>query len=287
MESTNEQALEDKLQQEAKYLHISIPYDEDDGYGMITFDDGVATELQCEEGFVPPMFNSENRTLEVTVDLKERRVLEWSEGKGYIHLWGKVVDSGTYTLLDADKKPLWQIKGHVPNALIPPYERGFGDYLELTINPDGSLPDWKEELDFSDFVESGCSPQPILNRQDEKNVNSDEIPMNEYIIFTTEGQTIAPNEDVEVENCQVLGRARGNNPEEAKDNLLKDNPWIAEAGFSRSEFIVEQLMTDEERVAVKEVLDYLWDDEVRHYEESGKPDNHIFPVLERLKMIIK
>ena len=66
--------------------------------------------------------------------------------------------------------------------------------------------------------------------------------MNEYIIFTTEGHTIAPNENVEVENCQMLGEACGNNPDEAKDNLLKENPWIAEAGFRRSEFIVRQLV---------------------------------------------
>ena len=107
--------------------------------------------------------------------------------------------------------------------------------------------------------------------------------MNEYIIYTTEGCTIAPNEDVAVENCQVLGRAYGNNSEEAKDNLLKDNPWITEAGFDKTEFIVEQLMTDGERLAIKEVLDYLWKDEERHYEEYEKPDNHIFPVLKRLK----
>ena len=91
--------------------------------------------------------------------------------------------------------------------------------------------------------------------------------MNEYIIYTTEGYAIAPNEKIEVENCQVLGRVRGNNPEEAKDNLLKNNPWIEEAGFDKSEFIVEQLMTDEERVAIKEVIDYLWKDEERHWEE--------------------
>ena len=48
--------------------------------------------------------------------------------------------------------------------------------------------------------------------------------MNEYIIYTTEGYTIAPNEDVEVENSQVLGRIYGNYQDEAKDNLLKDNP---------------------------------------------------------------
>lgn len=70
--------------------------------------------------------------------------------------------------------------------------------------------------------------------------------MNEYIIYTTEGYTIAPNEDVEVENCQVLGCVCGNNAAEAEDNLLKENPWIIEAGFNRSEFIVRQLLSDSE-----------------------------------------
>ena len=65
--------------------------------------------------------------------------------------------------------------------------------------------------------------------------------MNEYIIYTTEGYTIAPNEDVEVENCQVLGCVNGNTPQEAKGKLLKDNPWIEEAGFDPSEFIIRQL----------------------------------------------
>ena len=88
--------------------------------------------------------------------------------------------------------------------------------------------------------------------------------MNEYIIYTTEGHTIAPNEDVEVENSQVLGVAYGNNPNEAKDNLLKANPWITKAGFDKSEFVVRQLPTNEQRTAIKEVLDYLWEDEERH-----------------------
>lgn len=107
--------------------------------------------------------------------------------------------------------------------------------------------------------------------------------MNKYIVYTTEGYTTAPNEDVEVENCQVLGCVYGNNATEARDNLLKENPWISEAGYSPLEFIVKQLLTDEERVAIKVVLEYLWKDEERHFEESGEPDNHIFPVLKRLK----
>lgn len=67
--------------------------------------------------------------------------------------------------------------------------------------------------------------------------------MNEYIIYTTQGHTIAPNENIEVENCQVLGRALGSNPNEAKENLIKDNPWIVKAGYDESEFIVTRLAT--------------------------------------------
>jgi len=40
--------------------------------------------------------------------------------------------------------------------------------------------------------------------------------LNEYIIYTTEGYTTAPNENLEVENCQVLGHARGKIPDIVK-----------------------------------------------------------------------
>jgi hypothetical protein len=63
----------------------------------------------------------------------------------------------------------------------------------------------------------------------------------EYIIYTPEGATIAPNEECLVENCQVLGCVLGESPAGAIDTLLRDNPWIIEAGFSRDEFIVRQL----------------------------------------------
>ena len=165
------QALENKLHSEARYLQISIPYDEDEGLGLINFDNGIETELQCEEGFVPPMYNSERRTLEVTVDLKYRRVLDWDEGKGYIHMWAKLCDSGMYTLLDEEKRPLYQKEGYVPNALIPPCERGFGDYMRLAIESDGSLPEWRKELDFSDFLENGKETKTILSRLTTKLAN--------------------------------------------------------------------------------------------------------------------
>ena len=101
--------------------------------------------------------------------------------------------------------------------------------------------------------------------------------MNEYIIYTTEGFTQDPNGN-DIENCQVLGRAFGNNPEEAEENLLKENPWINEAGFNRSEFFIKQLLTEEQHADIKAVIEYLLADE-----EREDKDNHIFNVLKRLK----
>lgn len=66
--------------------------------------------------------------------------------------------------------------------------------------------------------------------------------MNEYIIYTPEGLTIAPNENYLVENCQVLGCAMGNNTTDAVANLLTENQWIIKAGFVKDKFIIRQLV---------------------------------------------
>ena len=67
--------------------------------------------------------------------------------------------------------------------------------------------------------------------------------MKEFIFYTTEGFTQAPNGN-DIENCQVLGIAKGKDKVEAKDNLLKENFWIVEAGFATTGFIVRQLAAE-------------------------------------------
>ena len=107
--------------------------------------------------------------------------------------------------------------------------------------------------------------------------------MNEYIFYTPEGYTIAPNENVKVENCQALGTAKGKDEAEAKGNLLKENLWIIDGGFDPAQLISKQIVTDEQRSAIKKMLDYLWEEEERHYEELECPNNHIFKVMKLLK----
>ncbi len=81
--------------------------------------------------------------------------------------------------------------------------------------------------------------------------------MNEYLFFTTEGNTIAPNADIEIENCQLLGRIRATSIEMARGELLKHNPWIEEAGFTPGEFIQEQIVTKEQLSDIKLIVNYL------------------------------
>ncbi|MDE5549842.1 MAG: hypothetical protein K2I99_00580 [Bacteroidaceae bacterium] len=109
--------------------------------------------------------------------------------------------------------------------------------------------------------------------------------MNEYIFYTAEGYTDAPNESCEIENCQLLGRACGRNKSEAQKNLLEENPWIIEVGFDSGEFFVEQVLTKEQRANIQLLIDYLWQDEERRYEESEDKSSHIFNVLRALKGI--
>lgn len=155
--------LKEKLENEARFLRISIPYDKRDKYTMVSFDDGIMSELECDESFVPPMYDESTKLLEFWIDLRERKLKDWDESNGYLHIWAKVRDEGTYTLYDTDMKPLWQIQGYVPSALIPPYDMGFGDYLELTIEADGTLPQWHDKPDFSDFLVSGREPGPVMS----------------------------------------------------------------------------------------------------------------------------
>ena len=111
--------------------------------------------------------------------------------------------------------------------------------------------------------------------------------MNEYIFYTTEGETIAPNEDVAVENCQVLGRIEAKNAQQAKEKLLQENTWVNEAGFDTSEILVQQIMTTAQKEDIKKVVDYLWNAEEEHSEEteSSGRNAHMLNVLKRLRLL--
>lgn len=64
--------------------------------------------------------------------------------------------------------------------------------------------------------------------------------MNEYIFYSLEGETCAPN-NKESENCQMLGCAFGEDEHEALNHLFEENGWIKEQGFDRGKIIGREL----------------------------------------------
>jgi hypothetical protein len=106
--------------------------------------------------------------------------------------------------------------------------------------------------------------------------------MAQFIFYTFEGGTIAPD-NTEVENLQILGIENGLCSNDALEKLLTDNKWIEEYGFSKDDIKNYAIVSATFQNDVQTMIDYLWDDEKRHFEESEHKDNHIFNVLQRLK----
>lgn len=106
------------------------------------------------EGFPYKDFLSQDDkdTIKLTIDLKEKKLLGWKESYGNYNLFVKAVDGGTYIVRNSDGDILYKREGYVPNHVVPPTD-GYGDYIDFTIDKDGSVPDWYnyEDLDFTDF----------------------------------------------------------------------------------------------------------------------------------------
>jgi hypothetical protein len=124
---------EQYLATNAEYIKVKIPIcsgDDDLDYGF---------PLRKEESW------------EATIGLCDGRILDWPEDKLNWRLFVKVVDQGTYTLLDSAKKILIEDKNsYVPNKLLPPTD-GFGDYLEFEIEA-GFIKNWYKNINFSNFI---------------------------------------------------------------------------------------------------------------------------------------
>lgn len=112
--------------------------------------------------------------------------------------------------------------------------------------------------------------------------------MNEYMFYTFEGFTQSPDKN-NCENLQILGFEKAENLEAAKEHLLANNDWISKHGFNTEKILSKKILTEESLASIKTVVDYLWKDEEKDYEEclvSGKNvDNHILKHLRKLKLL--
>lgn len=110
--------------------------------------------------------------------------------------------------------------------------------------------------------------------------------MNRYVFYTFEGFTESPT-NKECENIQILGFENGKNQSEAKNNLIKENKWIEQKGFDITKILSKQLLTDENREVIKNLVDYFEDKERKYcHENISDESNHIFNILEKISEII-
>lgn len=110
--------------------------------------------------------------------------------------------------------------------------------------------------------------------------------MNEYLFYSIEGVTFPPDKNADIENCQVLGCSKGIDKSIALQNLLIENPWIKESQFDVSKIIGVQILNQDTKQALRKLVDYLWNDEKKHFEESGRSANHIFVIIEQLEKLL-
>ena len=203
----------ERLQREARFLSISLPYDSREEYCLLEFGNAEDGVLEKKDNYAIPMLDRKNFMFNLEIDLTTCRVQDWKSEYGYWRIWGKVKNYGTYTLLDSNKQPLWQIHGDVPSKLVPPFEKGWGDYLDIRVNSDGCIENWPQKPDFTDFIEHGRHPEIIRSNRwhlvrraiyclSDLQLNTDELTMLRTALFNPEITEIIVNEPKSKEQKQ-------------------------------------------------------------------------------------
>lgn len=112
------------------------------------FEDAAVNGVQDEEGSLIPC-RDKNGNWCPEIELETGKILNWEIGKtASIHY--KVCDNGTYSLKDAEGEIIYSQESYVPNFLAIDDE-GFGDYIIITVDENGFIQNWNNEIDFDSF----------------------------------------------------------------------------------------------------------------------------------------
>lgn len=162
----------DYIKKNCRYLQIDLPFrgEEDELYSFEPL-------LPDEEEYIPPFVNQELERWIITIDLKNKKALDWKSEYGALILNAKVRDEGIYSLLDNNKCIICIKKGYVPNGVVPP-KNGWGDYIRMVVQNDGTIDDIYDEFDFTEFAEEGNIPC-------EEQETDHSTPTNNMLIYTT------------------------------------------------------------------------------------------------------
>ena len=88
------------------------------------------------------------------VDIENGKFINWKQTTHEIEIFEKVVDGGTYSMYSDNNEEIASYNGYVP-SIFECNENGYGDYFNMTIQPDGTINNWSENMEskINDFLE--------------------------------------------------------------------------------------------------------------------------------------
>ena len=91
-------------------------------------------------------------TWKADIEIDTGKIIGWEKGKtGDMSL--KVVDEGSYILIDSNDNEVLSItEGYVPNKLLPP-TNGYGDYVKFIIDENGFITNWYKNPSVEQFYD--------------------------------------------------------------------------------------------------------------------------------------
>ena len=96
----------------------------------------------------------ESNYLELLIDLNEGKVLNWPKGF-CLKTYYKVCDDGEYVFLDENMNEVVNITKEYDQYYVPDFlaieDRGYGDYVYININGDGSIENFNEMKDEIEY----------------------------------------------------------------------------------------------------------------------------------------
>lgn len=78
-------------------------------------------------------------TVEVMIDVDNKKVVDWNETAGEVSIFAKVRDEGVYKYYDKDGNIIQTIEDEYVPDFLQVNENGYGDYLNLTISKNGVI----------------------------------------------------------------------------------------------------------------------------------------------------
>ena len=135
-----------------KFVKFNIPV-RSDAFGFHEDDiEAIKNNLNCADA----NFNNETRQFSIVgiVDIENGKFINWKQTTHEIEIFEKVVDCGTYSMYSDNNEEIASYNGYVP-SIFECNEIGYGDYFNMTIQPDGTINYWSENMEskINDFLE--------------------------------------------------------------------------------------------------------------------------------------